>query len=133
MSSQTGLIDVNLKFRAGVTDKTYLSTLRERLPTVIDATQPQLIVYNAGTDCLIGDPLGVMDISAEGIVARDELVMELALTRRIPILYLLSGGYQKSNARVIADSIKNLNQKFHLIDNILRPAVQSEEAKSPLP
>ena len=73
------------------------------------------MVYNAGTDCMEGDPLGGLQLTAEGIIARDELMFSLALTRyKVPIVMLLSGGYQLSNAPVIARSINNLVHKFNL-------------------
>ncbi|XP_051199758.1 histone deacetylase 2 isoform X2 [Lolium perenne] len=73
--------------------------------------QPQLIVYNAGTDILDGDPLGNLNISPEGVVIRDEKVFRFAKDQNIPLLMLTSGGYMKLSARVIADSIINLSQK----------------------
>lgn len=73
--------------------------------------QPQLIVYNAGTDVLDGDPLGRLKISPEGVVIRDEKVFRYAKDQNIPLLMLTSGGYMKSSARVIADSIINLSKK----------------------
>jgi hypothetical protein len=87
-------------------------------------------VYNAGTDCLAGDPLGQLDVSAAGIVARDECVFDAAQRAKVPVVMLLSGGYQKSNAAVIADSIVNLNEKFKLIDTAIRqlPASQPPAA-----
>jgi hypothetical protein len=35
---------------------------------------------------------------------------------RVPIVMVLSGGYKKSNAPVIADSIENLVNRFRLKD-----------------
>ena len=32
----------------------------------IEEFRPDLIIYNAGTDCLIGDPLGGLDLSPQG-------------------------------------------------------------------
>lgn len=34
-----------------------------------------------------------------------------ARERRIPVVMLMSGGYQKNNARIIADSIVNLYEQ----------------------
>jgi histone deacetylase 11 len=70
-----------------------------------------LIVYNAGTDILDGDPLGRLKISPQGVVIRDEKVFRFAKDQSIPLLMLTSGGYMKSSARVIADSIINLSNK----------------------
>lgn len=61
-----------------------------------------------------GDPLGNLNLSGSGIIKRDEIVFGLAIEQKIPILMVLSGGYQKSNAPVIADSIENLFHKFDL-------------------
>lgn len=46
--------------------------------------------------------------SFQGILARDKIVFMKARERRIPIVMLTSGGYLKSNAKIIADSILNL-------------------------
>ncbi len=60
------------------------------------------------------DPLGNLNLTGEGIIRRDEIVFQLAYEKSIPILMVLSGGYQKINALVIADSIENLIKKFNL-------------------
>ncbi|XP_072985948.1 histone deacetylase 2 isoform X3 [Typha latifolia] len=85
---------------------------------------PELIVYNAGTDILEGDPLGRLRVSPDGVTVRDEKVFRFAKERSTPLLMLTSvneiqfshiltllGGYMKSSARVIADSIINLSKK----------------------
>lgn len=46
---------------------------------------------------------------------RDEKVFRFAKELNVPIVMLTSGGYMKSSARVIADSIINLSTKS-LID-----------------
>lgn len=48
-------------------------------------------------------------VTLQGIVKRDEVVFRAARSRRIPILMVTSGGYQKRTARIIADSILNLH------------------------
>jgi histone deacetylase 11 len=61
------------------------------------------------------DPLGNLNITPLGIIKRDELMFEIAYeTYKVPIAMVLSGGYQLSNAPVIADSIENLVHKFKL-------------------
>lgn len=93
-------------------DDTYLAHIRNQLPHALDAFRPDVVVYNAGTDILVGDPLGILDISAEGVVERDRLVFdEVRRKRHIPIFMVTSGGYQRNNSRVIADSILNLHKE----------------------
>ncbi|MQL97444.1 hypothetical protein Taro_030134 [Colocasia esculenta] len=57
----------------------------------------------------------ILRVSPEGVTTRDEMVFRFAREKNIPILMLTSGGYMKSNARIIADSITNLAKK-NLID-----------------
>lgn len=57
-------------------------------------------------------------VNLQGIVKRDEVVFKAARRRRIPILMVTSGGYQKRTARIIADSILNLHN-LGLIDKEL--------------
>jgi histone deacetylase 11 len=56
-----------------------------------------------------------LNLSGNGIIRRDEFIFSIALELNIPILMVLSGGYQKSNAPVIAESIENLINKFDLL------------------
>lgn len=86
----------------------YLDILRNELPTILDAERPNLIIYNAGTDILAGDPLGRMSISEDGIVERDDLVFRIAHASKIPIVMVLSGGYTPQSAFVTARSIQNI-------------------------
>uniref|UniRef100_A0A1I7U751 Hist_deacetyl domain-containing protein n=1 Tax=Caenorhabditis tropicalis TaxID=1561998 RepID=A0A1I7U751_9PELO len=99
------------------TDTTYLSELRKQLTKCLEkrelSTPPgfDFIMYNAGTDSLQGDPLGAMNLSPQCIIARDEIVFQMAKSKGIPICMLTSGGYQKNNALIIAKSIGNLHSK----------------------
>ncbi|CAN6220997.1 unnamed protein product [Urochloa humidicola] len=104
-------IDQKVELASGTETDEYLEQLDKALEVCKSRFQPQLIVYNAGTDILDGDPLGRLKISPEGVVTRDEKVFRFAKDRDIPLLMLTSGGYMKSSARVIADSIINLPNK----------------------
>lgn len=90
------------------TDKKYLKDIKRVTDSSIKKFKPDIIIYNAGTDCLEGDPLGNLNISAEGIIKRDEIIFELGLKYNVPVTMVLSGGYQMNNARIIANSITNI-------------------------
>uniref|UniRef100_A0A8C5HC67 Histone deacetylase domain-containing protein n=1 Tax=Gouania willdenowi TaxID=441366 RepID=A0A8C5HC67_GOUWI len=92
-------------------DSEYLQKVELHSEGALNEVRPDIIVYNAGTDVLDGDPLGGLSISPQGIIKRDELVFRAARRRGIPILMVTSGGYQKKTARIIADSILNLHQQ----------------------
>ncbi|XP_041815902.1 histone deacetylase 11 isoform X2 [Chelmon rostratus] len=95
----------------GTEDSEYLQKVELHSEGALNEVRPDIIVYNAGTDILDGDPLGGLSISPQGIVKRDEIVFRAARRRDIPILMVTSGGYQKKTARIIADSILNLHQQ----------------------
>ncbi|XP_040424355.1 histone deacetylase 11 isoform X4 [Cygnus olor] len=110
----------------GTEDTEYLQKVHTHVEGALNELKPDIIVYNAGTDILDGDPLGGLAISPQGIVKRDEVVFKAARSRRIPILMVTSGGYQKRTARIIADSILNLHN-LGLIDKEL----VASEAENP--
>lgn len=89
-------------------DSTYLKLMRKNLRKVVKQFQPTLIIYNAGSDCLKNDPLGLMNLSDDAIMIRDELVFRAAKKLKSPIVMLLSGGYLIRASTVVAKSIRNL-------------------------
>ncbi|XP_064632028.1 histone deacetylase 11-like isoform X2 [Lineus longissimus] len=89
-------------------DEQYLNLIRTHVEGALNEFTPDLVVYNAGTDILDGDPLGCLSISPVGIIERDQIVFEHVRARNIPIMMVTSGGYQRTTARIIADSILNL-------------------------
>lgn len=105
-------IDFNFPLDIGpgtnIDDVVYLSLLKRSLAHAIDTAKPDFIIYNAGTDILLGDRLGGMKVSVQGIVKRDAMVFQEALSRTIPIVMLLSGGYTAESNEVISASIDNL-------------------------
>ncbi len=105
-------IDIEVKVTSKDDDGSYIKKVINALDTCQKSFQPDFIIYNAGTDILAGDHLGNLNISEQGIITRDEIVFKFAFESQTPVLMLLSGGYQKSNALIIAKSILNLAQKF---------------------
>jgi histone deacetylase 11 len=105
-------IDLAVKLSSLENDRTFLPKLERLLQSITDSFTPDFIIYNAGTDILEGDHLGRMNITPVGILKRDELVFDYARQNNVPLLMVLSGGYQKSNAEIIANSIINLTLKF---------------------
>lgn len=91
-----------------LSNEEYLEVVLESVPLAFRNTQPDLVVYNAGSDVLLGDSLGGMNLTKVGVIARDELVFEYAIKSKIPILMVLSGGYSQASARVIGESIENI-------------------------
>lgn len=107
-------IDLGIELQSQTPDEIYLSKLKSGLNNAFTQFSPDVIYYVAGTDILDGDRLGRLSVSAEGVIARDELIFNYAQSRNIPVIMLLAGGYQKNNARIIARSISSLIETFEL-------------------
>ncbi|MCI5045286.1 MAG: histone deacetylase [Aquisalinus sp.] len=73
-------------------DNHYLAELEQALPQIWNFA-PDLVLYQAGVDPLVDDKLGRMDITFEGLMARDRMVLEGCRTRGIPCSMGIGGGY----------------------------------------
>lgn len=108
-------IDVDVPLPSGTSDEQYLAAVDQALEEGFSRfPNAQICIYNAGTDILKGDPLGLMNVSHDAVVQRDAIVFHRCLKAKVPVLMVLSGGYTKQSTRCIADSIFNLTQKFGL-------------------
>ncbi|MBK0062969.1 MULTISPECIES: histone deacetylase [unclassified Acinetobacter] len=71
----------------------YLEALNESFE-LIERYQTDLIVYQAGMDCHQKDKYGSKWLTTELLYQRDQYVFEMAKKKRIPLLFVLAGGYQ---------------------------------------
>ncbi len=88
-----------------VDDGTYLEAVRRHLPTLVEELSPSLVFYLAGCDPAHDDLLGDWRISAEAMLARDLLVVDLVRPPRrhkAPLVILLAGGYSQDAWRYTA-------------------------------
>ena len=83
-----------------VDDEAYLRALDASLEHV-RAHRPDVLFYQAGVDCLVGDRLGRMSLSASCLRARDERVFECARTLGVPLVVTLGGGYGRDIERTV--------------------------------
>ncbi len=79
----------------GCGDREYLAALDEHLPQVLEASAPDLLLYQGGVDVVAGDTLGRLALSLDGVRQRDRQVFEAAWSRAIPVAITLGGGYAK--------------------------------------
>jgi len=103
-------IDCDVPMESGFDDEQYLGALRERLPGFLDSVTRngnlKLGIYNAGTDIYVDDQLGKLRVSAAGVLERAEFVLQELITRRIPTMVLLSGGYSAQSYRLVAAMVE---------------------------
>lgn len=84
-------LDVGLPDATG--DADYLTALAGSLPMVLDHFMPDLIQLQAGVDAHVGDKLGRLSLTDDGLAERDRLVGTEAKRRAIPLASTLGGGY----------------------------------------
>ena len=85
--------DWDLELPDGCDDGAYLQAVHVALQSLDDRVQPDLVFYIAGADPYEGDRLGRLKVSASGLMARDQCVMDWAWQRRVPVAMVMGGGY----------------------------------------
>jgi acetoin utilization deacetylase AcuC-like enzyme len=94
---------------AGLDDKPYLAALADHLPAVM-AFRPDLVLYQAGVDPLRHDVLGHLDLSYEGLAARDRMIFDACKRAGIPLSLAIGGGYSNP----IGQSVEAYSNTFHI-------------------
>jgi acetoin utilization deacetylase AcuC-like enzyme len=93
---------LDLDLEDGVGDEEYLNTLLPAVRHTLDTFRPEMVFYIGGADPYRDDQLGGLDISMQGLKARDKGVFEESRKRKIPVVTALAGGY----ARRIEDTVQ---------------------------
>ncbi len=104
--------DYPLPVRSGLTGVEYLGIVQEALPVALDAIRPDLLIYNAGSDPFINDPLAGFRLTMSDLAERDLIVVTMARERRIPLAMVLSGGYSADSWRIHTDAIEGILTRF---------------------
>ena len=93
--------DLDVPLADGCTDKPYLETLRNHLPKLMDAVEPELVLYQCGVDILETDKLGRLAISRKGCLERDEEVLGRCHLNRVPVVCTMGGGYSPEIRHIV--------------------------------
>ncbi|ANQ08564.1 Histone deacetylase, partial [Plasmodium coatneyi] len=85
---------IDVEFDSFVTDNDYLDEYKKVLDDIA-AEQNCIIFYLSGVDISADDDLGFLSVSDAGIYQRDLMTYQMAHQRGIPIVTVLSGGYNE--------------------------------------
>lgn len=85
--------DLDVELPDGCADDEYLHALDHALDELDRRCHPDFVFYLAGADPHIGDRLGRLAVSHDGLEARDRRVFDWAWQRRIPVAFSMAGGY----------------------------------------
>ena len=83
---------LDIELPDNTSDEAYLKVLADHLSMVF-RHNPEIVFYLAGADPYIGDKLGKLALSFEGLRHRDEMVLNECYEREIPVVTVMSGGY----------------------------------------
>ncbi len=112
--------DLDVELADDTSDQEYLELLARHLPAVLERHQPEMVFYLAGADPYVGDRLGRLGLSIDGLRARDEYVFGRCRAAGIPVTVVMSGGYAPDVEEIV---------EIHL--NTVRTAVAHAAPRSP--
>ena len=90
--------DLDVELPIGLHDQDYLDVVEKTLHRLLNEFKPSLVIYDAGVDIYEKDPLGLLNISWEGIRDREYLVLEMCQQKSIPVATVIGGGYDKNRS-----------------------------------
>ncbi len=87
--------DLDIALADGTPDGAYLEMVEEGTRRAISAANPDLAVYIAGADPFVGDRLGKLAVTKEGLAERDRIVLSLCAAAGLPVAVVMGGGYAR--------------------------------------
>lgn len=87
--------DLDIELPDNTDDDTYLAYLEEGASRAIAYANADLAIYIAGADPYIGDTLGRMALTIDGLARRDRLIFALCGGAGLPIAVTMGGGYAR--------------------------------------
>jgi len=94
--------DLDVALDSGLGDGAYLDQLDTCLATIADRFRPEILVYVAGSDPFVEDPLGSLEISRQGMAERDRRVARFARAQGAALVALTAGGYSDASPEITA-------------------------------
>ena len=116
--------DLDVALPDGADDGVFLEALEEGLEQALDHARVNLAIFLAGADPFVGDRLGRLSVSKEGLAERDRLVFASCRERGIPVAVTMAGGY----AREVSDIV---DIHFRTIQRAARLLRSEQRRKSP--
>jgi acetoin utilization deacetylase AcuC-like enzyme len=101
--------DLDIALPDGTGDHAYLDALNGALDEVFRCFEPHLVIYLAGADPHEGDRLGRLNLTMEGLAARDRMVLEHARRYNAPVALAMAGGYGKNIQDTVAVHVQTIS------------------------
>ena len=85
--------DLDIPLPEGLDNDGYLQILANYLPDLLSQVKPDLVLYDAGVDTHVGDRLGKLALTDEGIYRRERQVLSTCRAGGYPVACVIGGGY----------------------------------------
>jgi acetoin utilization deacetylase AcuC-like enzyme len=99
-------LDIGLPALTG--DADYLAAVDDALVHAEKHFDAEVVVYVAGSDPYVNDPLGNLEVSREGMLARDRRVASFAVRCGCPLVALPAGGYSLDSPSIGAAGFREI-------------------------
>lgn len=87
--------DLDIHLADGTGDDDYLAALTEGLAQALERSAAELAIFLAGADPYVGDRLGRLALTRDGLARRDELVLTTCRDAGLPVAVTMAGGYAR--------------------------------------
>ena len=104
--------DYPFPVRSGLAGPEYLGIVADNLPVALDHDRPDLVIYNAGSDPFVDDPLAGFRLTSSEIAERDMLVVNLARELRDSTG---DGAFGRIFHRILAHSRRQHRRNRHAV------------------
>lgn len=94
--------DMDFPLPKGTGDNDYLNVVDEALSLALRTYTPDAVIYDAGVDIHEHDDLGHLNITTQGVLLRDNMVLNTCRQRTLPVACVIGGGYQRDIAALVA-------------------------------
>ena len=107
-------LDINLKKQTK--DNEYLMILRQTLDE-ISTLDCDLLFFQAGVDTLESDKLGHLSLTRDGLMIRNQMVLDFAKAKRIPVVVFMGGGYSEPISKTVDVFVELFEQCSNYVIN----------------
>ena len=102
--------DIDIELDDGTGDDAYLEALDRGLTRAIDQAKADLTIYLAGADPFVGDQLGRLKVSKDGLSQRDALVLQKCRGAGMAVTVTMAGGYGEDVEDTVAIHLETVRQ-----------------------
>lgn len=85
--------DLDIALDDNTEDDAYLEALERGLTRAFEEANAEIVFYVSGADPFVGDRLGRLALSKQGLAQRDRMVFSFCRRAGLPVVVVMAGGY----------------------------------------